>query len=68
VIIGAVIFVFIYIIGSKNGGHSLTSALLLSVVYTLLFIPFQFMIDRFAYSRWQRRAGEETAKRSVKKR
>ena len=55
-IIGAVIFVFIYIVGAKNGGHSPASALMLAVIYTALFIPFQFMLDRFAYNRWQRRA------------
>ena len=67
VIIGAVIFVFIYIVGAKNGGHNPASALLLAVIYTLLFIPFQFMLDRFAYNRWQRRADGKTANRAAKK-
>ncbi len=68
VIIGAVIFVFIYIVGAKNGGHSPASALLLAVVYTLLFIPFQFMLDRFSYNRWQRRAEQQGQQGSAKKR
>jgi hypothetical protein len=68
VIIGAVIFVFIYIVGAKNGGHSPASALLLAAVYTLLFIPFQFVLDRFAYNRWQRRADAQGANRAAKKR
>jgi hypothetical protein len=68
VIIGALIFVFIYIVGAKNGGHSPASALLLAVIYTALFIPFQFMLDRFAYNRWQRRAGTQGANRPAKKR
>jgi hypothetical protein len=68
VILGAVIFVFIYLVGSKNGGHSLGSALLLSVVYTALFIPFQFVLDRFAHNRWQRRADAQAASRAAKKR
>jgi hypothetical protein len=68
VIIGAVIFVFIYIVGAKNGGHSPASALLLAVVYTLLFIPFQFMLDRFGYNRWQRRAEQQGQRGSAKKR
>ena len=67
-IIGAVIFAFIYIVGAKNGGNSLASALLLAVVYTLLFIPFQFVLDRFAYNRWQRRAEAQAANRAAKKR
>ena len=67
-IIGAVIFVFIYIVGAKNGGHNLANALLLAVVYTALFIPFQYMLDRFAHNRWQRRADAQAAGRSAKKR
>lgn len=67
-ILGAVIFVFIYIVGARKGGHSFSSALLLAVVYTALFIPFQFMLDRFAYNRWQKRADAQAASRSAKKR
>lgn len=67
-IIGALIFVFIYIVGAKNGSHSPASALLLAVIYTALFIPFQFMLDRFAYNRWQRRTDAKTASRVAKKR
>jgi hypothetical protein len=68
VIIGALIFVFIYIVGAKNGGHSPASALLLAVIYTLLFVPFQYVLDRFAYNRWQRRTGAQGANRAAKKR
>jgi hypothetical protein len=68
VIIGAVIFAFIYIAGAKNGSHSLGSALLLAGIYTLLFIPFQYAIDRFSHNRWQRRADEQAARRPAKKR
>jgi hypothetical protein len=67
-IIGALIFVFIYLVGAKNGGHSPASALLLAVIYTALFVPFQFMLDRFAYNRWQRRADAQGANRAAKKR
>jgi hypothetical protein len=67
-ILGAVVFVFIYLVGAKNGGHNPASALLLSLIYTLLFIPFQFTLDRFAYNRWQRRADEQAASRGAKKR
>ena len=67
-ILGAVIFALFYVLGSKNGGHSLAGALLLAGVYTLLFIPFTYMIDRFSHNRWQRRAEQESAKRSSKKR
>jgi hypothetical protein len=67
-ILGAVIFALFYILGSKNGGHSLAGALLLAGVYTLLFIPFTYMIDRFSHNRWQRRAEQESAKRPSRKR
>jgi hypothetical protein len=67
-IIGAVIFVFIYLVGSRNGGHSFASAFLLAVVYTALFIPFQYVLDRFAHNRWQRRADAQAAGRAARKR
>jgi hypothetical protein len=68
VIIGAALFAVIYLLGTKNGNHSLGSALLLAVVYTAIFIPAQFAIDRFAHNRWQRRADQEAAKRPARKR
>src|SRR5215468_5463274 len=67
-IIGVLIFVFIYIVGARNGGHSPASALLLALLYTALFIPFQFTIDRFSYNRWQRRADAQAANRAARKR
>src|SRR4029453_5237728 len=67
-ILGAVVFVFIYLVGAKNGGQNPASALLLALIYTLLFIPFQFTIDRFAYNRWQRRADAQAANRTAKTR
>lgn len=67
-IIGAVIFVFIYLVGSRSSGHSFASALLLSVIYTALFIPFQYALDRFAHNRWQRRAEQQGQKPSARKR
>ncbi len=62
-ILGAVIFALFYILGSKNGGNNLWSALGLAAVYTALFIPFTYFIDRFSHSRWKRREEEQTAKR-----
>jgi hypothetical protein len=68
VIIGAALFAVIYLLGTKNGNHSLASALLLAGIYTVIFIPAQYAIDRFAHLRWQRRADEEAAKRPAKRR
>ena len=66
-IIGVAIFAFFYIL-SKNG-HNLGTALALAVVYTVLFVPFTYTIDRFAYNRWLRRTGQQgAAKGSARKR
>jgi hypothetical protein len=64
-ILGAVIFALFFLIaGSKqSGGNRVVSALLISVLYTALFIPFTYAIDRFAYRRWERRTGGEAKKR-----
>ena len=65
-IIGVVIFAAFYLVGSKSGSHRLTSALLISVVYTAIFVPFTYWIDRFSYNRWQRRAEQQGQKRTAK--
>src|SRR3954470_23773937 len=67
-IIGTVIFVFIYIVGSRDGAHSFANALVLAVIYTALFIPFQYTLDRFAHKRWQKRADAQAANRPARKR
>ena len=68
VIIGVALFAVIYLLGTKNGNHSLVSALLLAGIYTVIFIPAQYAIDRFAHLRWQRRADQQAAKRPARKR
>jgi hypothetical protein len=50
--LGAAVFALFYLTGR---GNRLLSALALAAVYTILFIPFTYTIDRFAYQRWQRR-------------
>jgi predicted secreted protein len=62
-ILGAVIFALFYILGSKNGSHHVASALALAAIYTALFIPFTYVIDRFSYNRWQRRVEQQEDKR-----
>ena len=62
-IIGVVIFVFIYMTR-----RSVAPAFLLALIYTALFIPFQYMLDRFGYNRWQRRNEAQPAGRVAKKR
>jgi hypothetical protein len=67
-LIGVVIFVFIYIAGSRGGGNSYARAFFTAAIYTLAFIPFQYWLDRFMYNRWQRRAEQQGQKPSAKKR
>ncbi|MEP6812844.1 MAG: hypothetical protein ABI990_07640 [Actinomycetota bacterium] len=51
-ILGAVVFVFFSFFGGK-GSAKYAVALQLTAMYTLLFVPFTYAIDRFAYRRWQ---------------
>jgi hypothetical protein len=66
-IIGGALFAVIYVLGSK-GGHSVAGALILALIYTAIFIPAQYTIDRFAYNRWQRREAQQGGKGPSKKR
>jgi hypothetical protein len=56
-ILGVVIFALFYLVTAKNGHHHFASALLLAVLYTALFVPFTYAIDRFAYRRWEKSQG-----------
>lgn len=67
-ILGAVIFALFFVLGAKNGGQNIASALGLAGLYTLLFIPFTYFLDRFAYNRFQRRAEQQGQKGQAKKR
>lgn len=62
-LLGVVIFFLFYLVNSKNGQHHVASALVLGLIYTALFIPFQYTIDRFAYRRWERRNAQGGAKK-----
>ena len=57
------IFVVFALIGSKGGKHNYLGALLLAVLYTALFIPFTYYIDRFAFRRWERKTAGQSKKR-----
>jgi hypothetical protein len=50
-LLGVVVFVLFSF--SVKKGHGYTTALVPALIYTALFIPFTYMIDRFAYRRWQ---------------
>ncbi len=66
-LLGAVVFVLFYLSGGKSGNR-LGSALALAAVYTALFVPFTYAIDRFSYQRWQRRQEGGSSKAPAKKR
>ena len=64
-ILGAVIFALFTVTAKKNG---YAGAATLALVYTALFIPFTYMIDRFAYKRWLARKEGGATPRPPKKR
>ena len=59
-ILGAVVFV---LFGMLNKTHNYAGAAVAAVIYTALFIPFTYTLDRFAYRRWQARDQASTTKR-----
>jgi len=62
-ILGAIVFVLFSFMGGK-GNAKYAVALQLTVMYTLLFVPFTYAVDRFAYKRWQaRQAGAPAPKK-----
>ena len=56
-ILGAVIFVFFALVTGPLG------AFVLAILYTGLFIPFTYYLDRFAYSRYLKKVGQQPKKR-----
>lgn len=54
VILGAVVFV-LFTFTARKGHNAYLSALVPAVIYTILFVPFTYAIDRFAYRRYQAR-------------
>ena len=67
-IMGGFIFVVIYLINGKStSGHRLETALIFGILYTGLFVPFTYYLDRWTYNRFQRRA-EQAGKGAPKKR
>jgi hypothetical protein len=67
-ILGGVVFALFYLVGAQHGGHNLFGAIEIAVIYTALFIPFTYLIDRFTHNRWQRRAEQQGGKNQPKKR
>jgi hypothetical protein len=57
VLLGAVVFV---LFGMLNKNHNYAGAALAAVIYTMLFVPFTYMLDRFAYRRFTAREQSPT--------
>jgi hypothetical protein len=55
-LLGAVVFVLFSL--SAKGSNRYLAALVPAVIYTALFIPFTFLLDRFAYRRYVAKTGE----------
>jgi len=67
-ILGVIVFVLFYMGG--KGSNRTINALGLAALYTLLFVPFTYVIDRFAYQRYERRqqqGGATTPKKPAKR-
>ena len=67
VLLGLLIFVVFSFLNSKNGSSAYISAFLLALMYTALFIPFTYYVDRFAYNRFLRKTGEQPQKQPRKR-
>jgi hypothetical protein len=56
-LLGAVVFVLFSMTASK-ADNRYVAALVPAVIYTAMFIPFTYWIDRFAYRRYQMKYGD----------
>jgi hypothetical protein len=56
-LLGAVVFVLFSMTASK-ADNRYVAALVPAVIYTAMFIPFTYWIDRFAYRRYQAKYGD----------
>src|SRR5437763_5993764 len=52
---GGLLGVVVFILFSFTAKGHWASVLPLALLYTVLFVPFTYMIDRFAYRRWEAR-------------
>ena len=69
-LLGIVVF-FLFSLSAGHASNRYVAALIPAVIYTALFIPFTYVIDRFAYRRWQARTAKEgssATQRPAKKR
>ena len=65
---GALLGVVVFVLFSFTAKGHWASVVPLALLYTALFIPFTYVIDRFAYKRYQARTAGDTAAPIRKKR
>jgi hypothetical protein len=65
---GALLGLVVFALFAFTAKGSYVKVIPLAVVYTALFIPFTYMIDRFAYNRYQQRQSGGGGAKSPKKR
>jgi len=58
--LGIFVFLAFSFLSRKHGSSAYASAAGLAALYTALFIPFTYALDRFAYRRWQARDAQTT--------
>ena len=68
-LLGIVVY-FLFSLSAGSSGNRYVAALIPAVIYTALFVPFTYLIDRFAYRRYQAKqaAGGSPTSRPAKKR
>lgn len=52
---GGLLGIVVFVLFSFTAKGNWTSVLPLALLYTVLFVPFTYVIDRFAYRRWMAR-------------
>jgi hypothetical protein len=64
---GGMLGIVVFVLFSLTAKGHYASVLPLAFLYTLLFVPFTYYIDRFAYRRWEtRQAATGTSAKSAK--
>jgi hypothetical protein len=66
-LLGIVVY-FLFSISNGSSSNRYVAALVPAVIYTALFVPFTYLIDRFAYRRYQARLASGATPRPAKKR
>jgi hypothetical protein len=66
-LLGIVVY-FLFSLSNGSASNRYVAALVPAVIYTALFVPFTYLIDRFAYRRYQARLQSGGAGSATKKR